>query len=120
MRLVAVIIFNAFINATAQIVLKIGMNRIGGFSLDAPITFFLKVLGNFYAWLGISLYVISLAVWLVVLSKANVSFAYPLMGLSYVFGMLLAMLVLGERVTAWEWLGTSCIVLGIYFITKSA
>lgn len=113
------IAFNALITACAQIVLKLGINRIGGFQTSEGIQFFLKAATSPYVIGGTILYVISLGLWLVVLSKANVSYAYPIMGLSYVFGIILAMLVLDEKVVVWQWLGSACIILGVYFVTKS-
>lgn len=119
MNLLTTVLVNAFINALAQIVLKVGVNRLGGFSTSAPLQFFLSAIGNLYVWLGTILYVISLAIWLVILSKANVSYVYPIMALSYVFGILLASLFLGEKVLIWQWVGVGFIILGVFFITKS-
>lgn len=113
------IVFNALISASAQIVLKLGINRVGGFQPGDSIQFFLKAATSPYVIGGTVLYVISLGLWLVVLSKANVSYAYPIMGLSYVFGIALAMVFLGEKVVAWQWLGSAFIIVGIYFVTKS-
>lgn len=116
---VLLIAFNALITATAQIVLKLGVNKIGGFIPGESTQFFIKAISSPYVIGGTALYGISLGLWLIILSKANVSYAYPIMGLSYVFSIILAVLVLDEKVVTWQWFGTALIVLGIYFITKS-
>ncbi len=112
------IIFNAIITATAQIVLKLGVNKVGVLDPDKLVQFFLKAAVNPFILGGTVLYGFSLGLWLVILSKANVSYAYPIMGMSYVFSILLAMIVLQEKVNGWQWLGAGVIILGIYFVTK--
>lgn len=113
------ITFNALIAATAQIVLKLGVNRLGVFQADKVVEFFFKAAMSPYVLGGTALYVLSLGLWLVILSKANVSYAYPIMGMSYVFSILLAMLVLHEKANGWQWVGAGIIIVGIFFVTKN-
>lgn len=115
---IILIVFNALIAATAQIVLKLGVNRLGAFQTDKIFEFFFKAVLSPYVLGGTTLYVFSLGLWLVILSKANVSYAYPIMGMSYVFGILLAMLVLHEKASGSQWIGAAIIVIGIIFVTK--
>lgn len=116
--ILVLITFNALITATAQIVLKLGVNRLGVFQVDKIVEFFFKAAASPYILGGTSLYVFSLGLWLVILSKANVSYAYPIMGMSYIFSILLAMLVLHERANGWQWLGAGIIIIGIFFVTR--
>ncbi|MBI2415252.1 MAG: EamA family transporter [Candidatus Kerfeldbacteria bacterium] len=118
--IVLFIIINAVISAAAQVVLKIGVNRIGSVSVDRSLDFFVQAATSPYVLTGTGLYVLSLALWLVILTKASVSFAYPIMSLAYVFGLVFAMLFLGERVVPWQWAGVGCIILGTYLIAHSA
>lgn len=112
-------IFNALLTALAQILLKFGVNRIGTFSTGNTSTFFMKALTSPLVWCGAGLYGLSLVIWLAVLSKTNVSVAYPLLSLTYVFSMILAMWLLGEKVVLWQWIGAACIILGTVFIFRS-
>ena len=44
--------------------------------------------------------------------------AYPLVSLSYVFGLIAALIVFKEIVDPAKWVGVGLIVLGCYFIVK--
>lgn len=113
------IAFNALISASAQIILKLGVNRLGVFTPDKIVDFFFKAALSPYILGGTALYVFSLGLWLVILSKANVSYAYPIMGMSYIFGILLAVLILHEKANGWQWIGAGIIIVGIFFVTKN-
>jgi drug/metabolite transporter (DMT)-like permease len=58
-------------------------------------------------------------VWLIVLAKAEVSYAYPLISLGYVFTAILARLLLGEAVTATRMAGILVTCLGVFIIARS-
>jgi len=75
------IMLGVLLNAAAQLFLKEGMRRIGHFEFVwaniVPIT--MQVAGNVFVLGGLLCYVVSVAVWLLVLSRVEVSFAYPLL-----------------------------------------
>ena len=56
---------------------------------------------------------------LVLMSKSDISFLWPLTGLSFVFATLAAMWFLGERVSAVRWAGVALIVVGAALISYS-
>ena len=68
-------------------------------------------------WLGFVFSVISLCIWLVVLSKADLNFAFSADSMHYIFIALAARLVLKERFSSLRWLGTGLIILGIVFVS---
>ena len=70
-------------------------------------------------WLGFGFSLISLCVWLVVLSKADLNFAFSADSMHYIFIALASRFVLKERMGTWRWLGTGLIVLGIVFVSIS-
>ena len=118
--IILLILINAVMTASAQVLLKLGVNTLGGVQLDHSLSFFWKAATSPFVITGTVLYVLSLALWLVILTKASVSFAYPIMSLSYVFGMTLAMLFLGEKVLPWQWIGATVIIIGTCIVAKSA
>ncbi len=71
--------------------------------------------GRPVVWLGLAAYALSSALWLVVLSRVELSVAYPLGSLSYVI-VVFASLAMGERVGALRWLGVLLIVGGVWAI----
>lgn len=69
--------------------------------------------------LGIVAYFVSTAIYLYVLSRVHLSFAYGMGGLSYVFAVLLAALLLGENVSPLRWTGIAAIAVGVALIGSS-
>jgi len=66
--------------------------------------------------LGIAVYVVEFVLWFAALSRAPLSFAFPIAALSYVGVVLASRLVLRERVSARRWLGTVMIVAGVALV----
>ncbi len=77
MSYLPLILLGVLLNAAAQLFLKEGMRRIGHFEFVwanlIPIS--IQVAGNIFVLAGLLCYVVSVAVWLLVLSRVEVSFA---------------------------------------------
>jgi len=70
-------------------------------------------------WLGFVFSVISLCIWLIVLSKADLNFAFSVDSMHYIFIALASRFVLKEKVNSLRWLGTGLIVAGIVLVSLS-
>jgi len=70
-------------------------------------------------WLAFLFSVASLVLWLFVLSKADLNFAFSLDSMHYVFIALASRLFLGEKVGFARWAGTILIVIGISLVAAS-
>ncbi len=104
-----------------QILLKVGMNRIGALDfngMNSLVKFFMGVLKSPTVVLGLFLYVISAALWIIVLSAVDLSFAYPFLGLTYVFVLVFSKFLLKEDVNPIRWLGTIIITIGVIVISR--
>ena len=79
MNHILLIIASVSLNAFAQLFIRQGMLKIGNVSLSATELFSLiaDIFTNIYLFMGMSCYGISILLWMAVLSKVNVSFAYP-------------------------------------------
>lgn len=110
------------IAAGGQIILKLGMNKIGAFNFSETslLSFFSKILTTPLVLLGLSLYGLSAFLWLMVLSREKLSFVYPMVAFSYVVTVILSMVILKEEVSWLRWLGLGVICLGILLIAKSS
>lgn len=121
--LIALILLSVALAAVAQLTLKTGMNHVN--DELAPATFSLSgrslrvLVGQPFVWGGLFLFGISALVWLVVLSRASLSFAYPFAALTYVSILLFDHFVLNEQVPALRWAGVACIALGIFLISRT-
>lgn len=120
-KYIPLILFTVLTNAAAQIMLKRGMLSVGGFSADgsALLDFAIKTFLNPFVILGLCTFVVSMASHLVVLSKVELSFAYPFLSLAYVVVAAYAFFVFQEDVGALRIAGIALICLGTVLIAQS-
>jgi len=119
--LLTLILSSILLSSFAQIVLKTGMSNPGVLSaIQSASTFDIvkTIATNFAVIGGLSLYFASAAVWLLVLAKVDVSFAYPFVGLGFIITMLLAFFINGEVLSSTKIAGTLCIALGVAIIAQ--
>jgi len=118
------ILFTVFSNAAAQIMLKYGMSTHVQIEMASPVTFsaivmtVLKVLFNPWIFTGFLLFVVSMASHLYVLTKVDLSFAFPFLSLAYVVVAVFTWLVFKEDLNSWRILGIGLIVIGTIFIAQ--
>jgi multidrug transporter EmrE-like cation transporter len=110
------------LNACAQIALRKTMLAVGGLpgSLDGVLAFAFTILTNSWFILGMTCYAVSISAWLIVLSKTEVSAAYPLLSIGYVITAIVGALFLGEHVTLARIAGIGLICGGLTLIAQSA
>jgi multidrug transporter EmrE-like cation transporter len=120
-RYLPLIILGVMLNACAQIALKQGMRQIGrfAFSIENILPIGIKVALNPFVIFAIFCYVVSVVVWLLVLSRVDVSYAYPLLSLGYIVTAFAGHLFFGEDLGPVRWAGILIICLGVYLITRS-
>ena len=117
MDVLILILTCVIIGVFGQLFMKRGMNSIGNIDLKelfSPRIF--SIVFQRYVFLGITLYILASIIWLDVLSKAELSFAYPLIGIGYIFTSILAWLFFGEKLTLIRVLGILLICSGVYLI----
>lgn len=73
----------------------------------------LTILTSRWLWLAVASLGAAMLLWLVVLQRLDVSIAYPMLSLNFVFVTLAARFWFGERTGTNHWLGILCIMLGI-------
>jgi multidrug transporter EmrE-like cation transporter len=122
MMIFALILCGVLLNAAAQLLLKAGMSQIGhfDFSLANAMPIGLKVMGNPPIISGLFLYVMSVGVWLLVLSRVQVSFAYPMLSIGYVVNAVAAYYFFGEPLTSLRVLGIFIIIAGVYLVAQTS
>ena len=120
-RYIPLILTGVFLNAAAQVCLKKGMISIGrfSFSLSNIIPVASHVAVNPFILLGILCYIISLIVWILVLSRVDVSFAYPFLSVGYVVITIVGYTIFNENISALRIGGVLLICLGLIFVARS-
>lgn len=78
--------------------------------------FILRVFTHPLVMLGLCCSVISMASWMMALSKLNLSLAYPFLGLATVLVLVCSSLVIGESVPMLRWIGVGVVCLGLWLV----
>jgi len=114
------ILLGVLLNAAAQLLLKGGMSQIGhfDFSMANVLPIGLKVAGNLPIISGLFMYVVSVGVWLLVLSRVQVSFAYPMLSIGYIVNAFAAYYFFGEPLTSLRLMGIFVIIAGVYLVAQ--
>jgi drug/metabolite transporter (DMT)-like permease len=121
--LIGMILLSVGLAAVAQLMLKTGMNHVNDELAPARFGFdgasLRTVAVQPWVWAGLALFGLSALVWLVVLSRASLSFAYPFAALTYVLILLFDAFVLDEAVPPLRWAGVGFIAVGIFLISRT-
>ena len=116
-KLICTSIIQCIFLAAGQVFLKFGLEKTGAFSLTW------KFFRNFFTswWLigsGLSMVTASI-IWFYILKNNELSIAYPLISISYIFGTLAAIFFFHETVPPTRWIGVIFIMIGVAFLAKS-
>lgn len=101
-----------------QFLIKHGVSQVGRFGAMGSARFLLGALTNIHVIAGIGLYALSAVVWLALLSRVELSVAYPMLSLGYVLIVFVAWAFLGEPMTVWKALGVILIAIGVWLVNR--
>jgi len=108
------------LGALGQIFMKVMMNQLGPFPFEDKVKWMFygfSVLKSKYLWMVFLCYGISIVLWLMVLSYADLSLVRPLMSVGYLITLAYG-IYSGETVTNERILGTFLIIGGVFLLTK--
>ncbi len=109
---------NIILGVVGQFCMKFGVNKVGGFEELGLVKFMMASFLSPFIILGIGLYAFSAVLWVILLSKLDLSVAYPALSIGYVLVLLISMLFLGEQVSLIRFGGVLLIMLGIFFLFR--
>src|SRR4030095_407786 len=120
MKYLPFILFTVMTNAAAQLMLKHGMMALGPLSFAGvnPLIKVLQIVFSPWVFLGLLTFVVSMASHLYVLSKVELSFAYPFLSLAYVAVAVFAYFIFHEDLNAWRVAGIAFICVGTALIAQ--
>jgi multidrug transporter EmrE-like cation transporter len=121
LKTIPLILLGVLLNACAQLALKLGMTHLGvvDFSAKRLVGLAASILLNWWVIAGLACYVVSVGLWMVVLSRVEVSFAYPFLSIGYVVTALVAYFYFGENVSVMRMFGIGLICVGVAVIARS-
>lgn len=116
MRLIIICIIQSLLLAGGQVFLKYALRSMGSFSWS--LTMVIDLFTNWW-WLACGLCYTGATVLCMYIAKHySLSQSYPLISLSFIFGMMAAMLFFHENVPYWRWIGVGLIIAGCVLIAK--
>ncbi len=120
MHPIALVLMSVVPAVLGQIVLKGAIEGLG-VTVDSagPAGYFARLLTTPAVLAALALYGVSSLIWMVVLSKLDLSLAYPMVSMGYVLVVFFSWLFLKEPVSALRVVGLAVICLGVVIISRS-
>lgn len=111
------VIISVVLAGSGQLVFKAALNGMGELTLSLEM--FLGLATNPVLLLGLGIYGLSALLWLLALMRAELSFAYSFLSLSYLIVLLGGGLLFQEEITGERLPGFALIILGILIVARS-
>lgn len=117
----ALILTGVLLNAVAQLALKASVSDTGviNFDLTSLVSSAGTLVVNVWLWLGLLCYGISVVVWILALSRVDVSIAYPMLSIGYVVNAIAAWHLFDEPLGLGRIVGIGIIILGVFVLARS-
>lgn len=114
MKNIILIFTSLLMGAAGQILLKIGVNKLGDFNLTFKGV--ITTIFTPYIIVGLSLFTISFVLWLKVLTRNNLSYVYPLVSINYIVIAIASKYLLNEGLSFTKIIGITIIICGVIVI----
>ena len=119
--IILLIVLTSIFDTISQLLLKTSINKLN-FDIDGIrkiIKFIWLLIKIPWVWVGFFFSCLSLLVWLLVLSKADLNFVFSIDSMHYIFIAIGSGIFLKERINKNRWIGTILIMIGIVIVTAS-
>lgn len=119
---IVLILITVTLSACGQLALKLGVSKpqIENAMQIGIIDTLFAVIASPLIWFGLAIYGVSVVLWLWVLSKVDLSVAYPFVGISFLVTLAFGAFILSENVTPIRIIGTIFIATGCVLVGRSA
>ena len=120
---IILILIYVLLNTIANIFLKLGMKSIGEVDIIFNINIFhtiIRSVFNPFIFSGIIMMGVGIVVWLILISRESLNYAFSLAALVYILIPIASIYFLHETITITRWVGISILFIGllIVFISK--
>ncbi len=113
---VGLILLSVLLAGSGQLIFKAALNQIG--QLQLSLEMFVKLATSPLLLLGLAVFGLSALLWLIALMKAELSFAYPFLSLTYVIVLVGGALLFHEQITLARIIGFIVIVTGLFVVAR--
>jgi uncharacterized membrane protein len=121
-KLLVILLVGLIFESAGVVLLKKGITQVGevqGITVSEIVRVIKAGAVNPQILLGVFFEALFFLCLVILMSKSDISFLWPLTALSFVFATFAAILFLGERVSLVRWIGVTLIVIGAAFISYS-
>ena len=117
----AYVLSGVMLNAIAQLALKAAARQLGVLSPEHGEVFgiALRIAAQPAVWAGLFCYALSVGLWIVALSRADISVAYPFLSIGYVITAIAAWQLFGEALSAQRLAAIALICAGVALLYRS-
>ena len=117
----ALVMTGVLLNAVAQLALKASVSDTGIISLDMQslMSSAVSLATNLWLWVGLICYGVSVVVWILALSRVDVSIAYPMLSIGYIVNAIAASHLFNEPLGIGKVVGIGIIIVGVYVLARS-
>jgi drug/metabolite transporter (DMT)-like permease len=113
----ALIIFGILSGAVGGVFFKMGARAI---SYEQPIAAIVwSTATNIWIVLALALYFLPFIIWTFLLKHMDLSQLQPMFSLVYVVTTVFAVIILGEHVSTYRWLGVGLILAGVLVVSRN-
>lgn len=116
---ILLILASVLLNSAAQILMRKGMMVVGEVHISNTMQMLIPMITNIWLWLCMVCYAVSIFLWMVVLSKVEVSYAYPFLSVGYIVAAVAGYYFFGENISLIRVIGIGVICLGVFLISRS-
>ena len=114
MRIFILCVINALMLVTGQILFKLGVK---GKDFNDVINI-IKIMFSPIVFTALVLYGLTTILWLYILNKTDISFAYPIQSLALPTVLILSTFFFNEQISVMRWIGVLIIYIGIIIAVK--
>ena len=121
MKDLALVLTSIVLAVCGQLLLKQGMLKIGYVELSGKdiLSFLVKAVTSPFVIAGLVTFGVSFVMWLLILTRLELSKVYPMVAIGYVLAVLFSWLFFKESMTALRIVAISLIVLGVVVLSRS-
>lgn len=113
------ILASVLLNCAAQLLIRKGMMQIGEVSINDISQHFTPMITNLCLWAAMICYSLSVLLWMSVLSKVEVSYAYPFLSIGFIISAVAGYAFFNENISPIRIVGIVVICIGVIMISRS-
>ena len=116
---IVLILLSVLLNCAAQLLIRKGMLIEGEVGMQNMLSHVGSMITNVWLWGAMICYALSIFLWMSVLSKVEVSYAYPFLSVGYVVSAVAGYALFNENLSPIRIAGIIVICIGVILISRS-